>query len=224
MFQHWENWLKGTNQHLPVTFDPAFAQESPDHALLSPVHPLIRQAALSLAQPEPVFTVVQVKDARLPAGRHPFAIYCWHQRGIREDLVFQPVCLSEELQRLLPGVLENATAAPTMPQDTDHGRAPALEAKHHAIWQKARRDHQAHAARVAAFQRESLKTSHTARIALLNEQLAQAQEDRIRRMRQAQIANAELDYQRRLQDIDLAIARADIIAEEVASGVIIVER
>ena len=90
------------------------------------------------------------------------------------------------------------------------------------MWQKAREDHRTHAARVAAFQRESLKTSHAARMALLREQLAQAQEDRIRRMRQSQIDTAELDYQRHLQDIDLAIARADIISEEVASGIILI--
>ena len=41
-------------------------------------------------------------------------------------------------------------------------------------------------------------------------------------MRQSQIDTAELDYQRHLQDIDLAIARADIISEEVASGIIII--
>ena len=223
MFQRWENWLKGTNQHLPATFAPAFAQESPEHALLSLVHPLIRQAAHSLAQTDPISTALRVSDSGLPPGKHPFAIYCWHQRGTREELIFQPVCLSGPVQKKFTELLAGASSLAALPGDFEEAQVVELEVKHHAMWQKARQDHQAHASRVAAFQRESLKTSHAARLALLREQLAQATDDRIRRMRQSQIETAELDYQRHLQDIDLAIARADIIAEEVACGVIFVE-
>ena len=44
-YREWENWLKGTNPHLRITFDPGLATENPDVTLLSPVHPLVRQAA-----------------------------------------------------------------------------------------------------------------------------------------------------------------------------------
>jgi len=223
MFQRWEYWLKGPNQRLPVTFDPAYAQENPEHALLSPVHPLIRQASHSLAQTDPISTALRARDPDLPPGKHPFVIYCWHQRGNREDLIFQPVCLSEPVQKKFTELLADATSFDGLPEDFDQARVVELGTKHHAMWQKARQDHQAHASRVASFQRESLTTSHNARMALLREQFARVTEDRIRRMRQSQIETAELDYQRHLQDIDLDIARADIIAEEVASGVILIE-
>jgi ATP-dependent helicase HepA len=222
MVRQWENWLKGANPHLPVTFDPAFAQDSPDHALLSPVHPLIRQAAAQLVQSDHSFTALQVRGTGLTPGRFPLAIYCWHQKGIRETLVFQPISVSDDVQAQFADLVAKATTLPTSAEEASQTSTADLDAKHHTMWQKARDDHRTHAARVAAFQRESLKTSHAARRALLREQLAQAQEDRIRRMRQSQIDTAELDYQRHLQDIDLAIARADIISEEVASGIILI--
>jgi len=220
MVRQWENWLKGTQPHLPVTFDAKFAQENPGHALLSPIHPLIRQAAHHFANPEPSVTALQVENTGLPPGRFTFAIYCWHQKGIREDLVFQPIANSEAVQKRLPELIGKATTLPASSDDVAAMSFADLEASHHSMWQKARQTHQAHAARVAAFQRESLKTSHTARLALLREQLAQANDERIRRMRQSQLDTAELDFQRHLQDIELAATRADIISEEVASGVI----
>jgi superfamily II DNA or RNA helicase len=223
MVRQWENWLKGANPHLPVTFDPAFAQDSPDHALLSPVHPLIRQAAAQLVQTDRAFTALAVSGTGLTLGRFPFAIYCWHHKGIRETLVFQAISVSDQVQERFAEIVAKAVAIPISPEVASRTPTADLDAKHHTMWQKARDDHRTHAARVAAFQRESLKTSQAARMALLREQLAQAQEDRIRRMRQSQIDTAELDYQRHLQDIDLAIARADIISEEVASGIILIQ-
>lgn len=220
MVRQWENWLKGTQPHLPVTFDAKFAQENPGHALLSPIHPLIRQAAHHFANPEPSVTALQVENTGLPPGRFTFAIYCWHQKGIREDLIFQPIANSEAVQKRLPELIGNATKLAASPDDVAAMSFVDLEASHHSMWQKARQTHQAHAGRIAAFQRESLNTSHTARLALLREQLAQANDERIRRMRQSQLDTAELDYQRHLQDIELAATRADIISEEVASGVI----
>ena len=215
--------MNGANPHLPVTFDPAFAQDSPDHALLSPVHPLIRQAAAQLVQTDRAFTALEVSGTGLTLGRFPFAIYCWHHKGIRETLVFQAISVSDQVQERFAEIVAKAVAIHISPEVASRTPTADLDAKHHTMWQKARDDHRTHAARVAAFQRESLKTSQAARMALLREQLAQAQEDRIRRMRQSQIDTAELDYQRHLQDIDLAIARADIISEEVASGIILIQ-
>ena len=50
----------------------------------------------------------------------------------------------------------------------------------------------------------------------------QANEENIRRMRQAQIANTEVDFRRRMSELDKAAQRADISAQPVAFGVILV--
>ena len=76
---------------------------------------------------------------------------------------------------------------------------------------------------LAAYRRESLRTSHQARVALLQEQLQQATSENIRRMKQYQIANAEADYNRRLGELDDAMEKADITAAPVAYGILEVE-
>ena len=50
---------------------------------------------------------------------------------------------------------------------------------------------------------------------------AQATNEKIRRMRQGQLSNAEADYQRRLAELDEAVKKADLNAEPVAYGVVI---
>jgi hypothetical protein len=77
---------------------------------------------------------------------------------------------------------------------------------------------------LAEFQLESLTTSHQARMALLNEQLSQATHKKIRKMKESLIATAEADYARRVQNLEIAKERADIAAQPVVLGVLIVER
>jgi hypothetical protein len=43
-------------------------------------------------------------------------------------------------------------------------------------------------------------------------------------MRRSQIANAEADYARRIEELDMAVEKADVTAQAVACGVLIIER
>jgi ATP-dependent helicase HepA len=76
---------------------------------------------------------------------------------------------------------------------------------------------------LAQYRKESLQTSHQARLSQLHTQLAQASEENIRRMRQAQIINAEADFKRRMDEFDKAAQRADISAQSVAFGIVVVQ-
>jgi hypothetical protein len=57
---------------------------------------------------------------------------------------------------------------------------------------------------------------------LLEEQRDQANDERIRRMRESQIDTARLDFERRSSELADAPARADIVAEAIAFGVLAV--
>jgi hypothetical protein len=43
--REWESWLKGASPLLSIAFDASCASEYPDAILITPVHPLVRQAA-----------------------------------------------------------------------------------------------------------------------------------------------------------------------------------
>jgi ATP-dependent helicase HepA len=220
-YREWETWLKGGNPHLPITFESSCATQHPEAAFIMPLHPLVKQAAVSLDTKQRIVTSLKVQDREAPAGRYEFAIYQWRFHGVREDLVLQPIASSEAVTDHLSRLLEKAVDA--IADDggsTDSARWEELDVQHHNLWSVARTKHRQRTQELAKYRRESLSTSHRARMALLNEQLKQANNEKIRIMRHSQIATAEADYARHIQELDIAMERADVTAGPVAYGVI----
>jgi superfamily II DNA or RNA helicase len=223
-YREWENWLKGGDPHLPVTFESDCAMQQPEAAFIMPLHPLAKQAAMSFDTRLRATTALRVHANEVPSGQYEFAIYQWRFHGIREDLVLQPVASSEAITARLGHLLQ--VAVDITCDEPEVNGLPArneLDAEHHKLWSEARTKHRQRTQDLAEYRRESLTTSHRARIGLLREQLEQAGNEKIQKMRQAQIAAAEADYARRIQDLDIAMERADVTAEPVAYGVILVE-
>lgn len=224
-YREWENWLKGGNPHLLLTFEAECAMQHPEAAFIMPLHPLVKQASSAFDTRKRVITTLKVKSNEVPIGRYEFAIYQWQFYGIREDLILRPVASLEKVTAHLASLLEKAEDATT--DERGGTGSPVwddLDAQHYKLWSEARAKHQQRIRELAEYRRESLATSHRARISLLEEQLKQASNEKIQKMRQSQIAAAEADYARRIQDLDIAMERADVTAGPVAYGVLIVER
>jgi len=224
-YREWENWLKGGRQHLLVTFESECASRHTEAAFIMPLHPLVKQAAMSFEKESRIVTSMTISSQDVPAGSYEFAIYQWQFHGIREDMVFRPVSSSETVTRHLAALLAEAE------EDTKGERIQSnelgwddLDNQHYELWSEARSTHRRRTQELAEYRRESLATSHQARLSLIKEQLRQASDEKIRRMRQSQIDAAEADYARRIQDLDIAMKRADVTAEPVAYGVIEVKR
>ncbi len=220
-YRSWEEWLKGTDQHLAVTFDVTAAAESPEASFINLLHPLVRQAASSLSETPIVMTSCIVQDDNLPAGEYPFAIYQWRFHGLREDLCLQGISTEDAIADRVMELLEKGgpVGSDAMSILTDEV-VKELEKAHYNRWYAAKTEHQDHVILVADYRRESLNTSHSARMALLREQLANATDDNIRRMRRSQLGRAEADYQRRCDELAQSASKADIMAEPVAYGTI----
>jgi ATP-dependent helicase HepA len=214
-----ENWLKGNNPHLRVTFDPKAATENPDATLLSPVHPLVRQAANRFARQERAVTACEVQSDLVPASDYPFAIYQWRFLGLQEDLQLQPITLDDRVRtkfaQLLSGAEPRAVAPAEVPSSSVLDQ---LEAAHYTLWSAARDRHREETRKRAAFRLASLASSHAARLALLEDQFAKATDDRIRRMHQAQIERATAEQQRRTEEVNRAKDVTDVQAQVVAFG------
>ena len=223
--REWEKWLKGSDPHLPVTVDQQCATENPQTTFLTPVHPLVQQAANALRSDTRFVTGVSVVDDSLPIRDYPFAVYEWHLLGVREDLELRIVCPEEKVATRMTQLLQDGAPLHLTPDDIPPKSAfDSLDTEHYRLWSEARRNHQDRTRQIVEYRRESLKTSHAARLALLREQLNQASDEKIHRMRQSQIASAEADYARRMQELDEATSRADITAQVVGFGVLRVER
>ena len=223
-YRQWETWLKGGNPHLPVTFEADCATQHPEVTFVMPLHPLVKQAALSSDAKQRIITTLKAQTNKIPLGCYEFAIYRWLFHGIREDLEFKPIASSTALTPQLVHLLEKAVDA-SINEQVDPG-SPVwddLDALQHKQWSAARATHAQRTRELAAYRRESLSTSHQARIRLLEEQLEQASNENIQRMRQSQLATAHADYDRRIQELDSAIQKVDVIAEPVAYGVLTIE-
>ena len=220
--REWENWLKGHDQHITVTFEADCATQHPKAAFIMPIHPVVKQAARALGTEDNVVTVLKAQTDVVPAGRYDFSIYQWQLLGIKEDMILKPITTSEVLTPHLSHLLEGA-----VDNDLREGNPPlmrdALETLHQQLWTEEREKHRQRTRALASYRRESLRTSHQARVALLQEQLRQATSENIQRMKQYQIANAEADYNRRIRELDEAMAKADITAQPVAYGILEVE-
>lgn len=222
-YREWENWLKGGNPHLLVTFESDCATQHHEAAFIMPLHPLVKQAAMSFDTGQRVFTTLKVQANEVPAGRYEFAIYQWRFHGIREDLVLRPIASSETVTAYLGRLLEKAVATADNQKSSSLPVWDELDTQHYKLWAEARAKHRQRTQELAEYRRESLSTSHRARIALLEEQLKQASNEKIQKMRQSQIDAAEADYARHSQDLDIAMERADVIAEPVAYGTLTIE-
>ncbi len=220
-YREWENWLKGGNPHLLITFEADCATQHSEASFIMPLHPLVKQAAMSFDAKQRVVTKLKVQANEVPAGKYEFAIYQWRFHGVREDLVLRPIASSDAVTPYLGCLLEKAVDAAV--NDQESSVSPVwnkLDAQHYKLWSEARAKHQQRTQKLAEYRRESLSTSHRARIALLEEQLKQASDEKIQRMRQSQITAAEADFARRIQDLDIALERADLTAEPVAYGIL----
>jgi ATP-dependent helicase HepA len=220
--RNWERWLKGNDAYLTLTFDAATAADRHDIAFINPTHPLARQAAHIINPEAPPVCILRAATDTIAPGRYPYAIYRWQKLGLKDDFTFQPVCTTTALIDHLLTLLAAAEAGAT-PLPLTTNEETALEEAHYRLWSDARAEHVEQVQQHARSRQASLDTTHAARLAVLEEQRDANADTRIRRMRESQIEAARRDYERRAGELRMAPAQADVIAEAVAFGVLMVE-
>lgn len=223
--RYWEQWLKSSEPHLPITFEGQCANTHRKAHLLTPVHPLIRQAAKALDHEDNVEVYLSISDKYLPEGVFPFAVYQWELLGLRRDLEIVPVSTNKKIKQKLLELLQHADCA-----EQDKVRKvkqvdiDQLEAEHYLLWKQALKDYQNLVSNQAKYKKSSLKASYKGRMALLNHNLLSANEEKIQRMRQSQIAAATYDYQQRIEALNMTSDRVDITTERIVIGTIEIRR
>lgn len=219
----WERWLKGTTPTLQVTFDQECSVENENTVLLSLGHPLIRQAALYLQEPEPIFTRLWASHPTTPTGIHPFAIYRWQRQGVRRDEEIVAVAAEPAVSTSLLELLPTAQTAPNLSLP-DQEVLDSLDSIHHRLWLAAATGHAEDNRHLIGIRIQSLNASHRARRALLERQIAQATNDKIRIMKQAELERAESDFKCRVAALKIAETSGDIRATPIVFGIIEIGR
>lgn len=222
LYREWGKWLKASEANLSITFNSDYAMENRKIVFITPIHPLVRQAATALNEKIPSYCIFKASNISLPGGKYPFVIYQWKKIGIKTETSLQIICNSESVSRSFLKIMRSAVDAMDEYALPEKNIFEALDKQHYLLWTEAKKAHQRDTAQMVAFRMESLKTSHMARQNQLQDLLKKANNENIRRMRESQIATAEGDYKRRAKEIQEANLKAEIIAEPIAFGLIVI--
>jgi superfamily II DNA or RNA helicase len=219
--RRWISWLKGGDPNIQVTFDREAARDNPSAVLLTPAHPLVRQAADALGGDNSLDASLRARSDSTAPGKYQFAIYQWRLTGIRPDARLLAVTPYDAIQTNFFTLL--GTADDAQSGALSQSERADLDAIHHKLWSEARAKHREDTSATAAFRRESFLASHRARLATLRELESGAAEQRIRKMRAAQITAAETEAKHRLAQLAKAENEADILFRPVIYGTLEVQ-
>ena len=166
----WERWLKGANPHLAITFDGHCANENRSVHLLTPAHPIMRQAAKALDATGNAEVHLTVNDSELPEGVHPFAVFQWELIGLRRDLNIVAVAVDDTINSRLLELLKSATDSPESEgRSVTPDQTSELEARHYEMWNEALAAYREQVTNLVQFKQTSLSVSHRGRLAILEE-------------------------------------------------------
>jgi hypothetical protein len=218
--REWERWLKGSEQHLSITFESECSNNS-KVTFLTPFHPLVRQAANHFIIKGKAFVNLEVFSNDVKPGDYRFAIYQWTYQGVRKDHCLKTITESDTIAAHIDDLLKTAIDC----SDADlagmqEESANDFDTRHHAVWTLSKNEHIADNSRIIRYQKQSLEVSHKARLAILNDSLQNNPDKGIQRMRQSEILKADADYKRHTQLLDGAEKKADIKFAPVVYGIL----
>lgn len=218
----WELYLKGNEPNHTLTFDSETAEKNRNAFFITPVHPLIKQAAAHFASSKTVNIHLELRSDEIPAGDYPMSVYAWNYVGIRSNFRLMTICENEQLAEELPEYILTATAVDYSTKLKKEAW-DALEGKHVSLWQEERKKHVEKTRQTASYKLESLKNNYQNRKLLLERKIAEDGDERIALMHRTELENATVRYEQKVKDIEKQIERADILIELVANGVVTVK-
>lgn len=221
--RRWENYLKGTEAIHKITFVSECAVRERKAFFITPMHPLVKQAAEYLSSDKPVYLHLMSNSDDLPEGSYLFSVFAWNYAGLQPAFKVVPVCSDERIEQELIDVLLDADSVTDGVQPAESAWA-ALEEKQVALWQSEKARYQEEVRAAANYKLESISSNYRNRKRNLERKIADALDERLIRMYSSELSSATENYNARVEQIESRIARADIYTSLVANGVLEIRR
>ena len=218
----WEVYLKGNNPNHPITFDSETAEKERNSFFITPVHPLVKQAASYFATNKLVYIHLEYHSDEVPAGDYPMSIYAWNYVGIRSSFKLVAICEEPIIAAELPEYILTANAV-DYPSKLNQDSWKALEEHHIRLWSEEKAQHTESTKQIARYKLESLSNNYKNRKMVLERKIAEAGDSRIVTMHQSELENATQRYKLKVAEIEEKIAKADIHTTLIANGIITVK-
>ena len=219
----WELYLKGTEPMHKITFVSEVATKERKAFFITPMHPLVKQAAKYFAQDKPRYLHLELYTDEYPAGKYPFSIYAWTYVGIQPMFKVVPICSDLTIEADLIEILQTSSTT-TAPVDVDKTMWGALEGRHIALWQKDKAKHIESVQSIADFRIESISSNYRSRKRSLEQKILDSFDEKIIRMYRSELQTATDNYETKIAEINARVSRADIHTALVANGIIEIKR
>lgn len=221
--RRWENYLKGSEPVHKITFVSETADKERKAFFITPMHPLVKQAAKYYATNSVSHIHLEYYTDALPEGTYPFSVYAWSYVGLTPMFRVVPICDNKMISAELTDILQEANTS-TENTVVDKNTWAGLEERHISLWQKEKENYLAGIQNTANYKLESIASNYRNRRRNLEQKIRDAFEERIRRMYQSELNTATERYQIKVNEINDRTARADIHTSLIANGIIDIKR
>ena len=220
--KEWENWLRGTDTNLPITFEPNQKSDGKPAKFINILHPLVKQAAHFFNTSNQLYISLLYSSNEIPEGTYPFALYLWIKKGWKNELIYQPVCPNEFIKDNFIDIIKDATNGGL--NDASLIDSQKLDAIHYKLWDEAKRKFSDYNSRLIDSKMETLKYSFYNRIANIKQILETNPDERIKIMKKSELEKLKAEEKSRIEEYENKKKEIDILAETVAYGLIEVKR
>ena len=221
--RRWDNYLKGSEPMHRLTFASETAAKDRKAFFITPMHPLVKQAAKYYANSNVSYIHLDYYTDDMPEGTHSFSIYAWSYVGLNPMFKVVPVCEDQLLEDELIDILQEADTSPEH-STVEKGMWKELETKHIALWKQEKEKYLTGIQNTANYKLESISSNYRNRRRTLEQKVLDAFDEKIRRMYQSELNTAIEKYQIKVDEINDRASRADIHTALIANGIIDVKR
>ena len=218
----WEVYLKGNNPNHQITFDSETAEKNRNAFFITPVHPLVKQAAAYFATNNLVYIHLEYHSDNVPANDYPMSIYAWDYVGVQSNFKLVAICNEPQIEAELPEYILTASAV-EYSSKLSSDAWDSLEKQHISMWQSEKEKHKQTTSQIASYKLESLRNNFHNQKIVLERKIAEAVDERIATMRRSELENATQRYEQKVAEIQEQIKKADIHTTLIANGVITVK-
>jgi len=213
----WAKYLRSSAPVCGIAFNQDAAKDIKT-LFLTPVHPLVRQAATFFSSDKHLTTVVEVSSSDIAPGTYPFQFYIWDYTGGRPRTQLLPICADAEVQRELSSIMQGAVST-EIKHDGADTEWDKLAEHHLTLWQTEREKYQNDAEALCRFKIESLVKSVNARKSSAQQQ---TKDEKILKMRVSQIERLDGELAAKKQRLEESAQLADIHTTLLVNGVLVV--
>ena len=221
MNRKWELYLKGDEYVHPLTFSSEAAEKNRNAFFITPVHPLLKQAAEFFKTEDQVCVHLDYFSDEVPKGDYLMAIYAWDYIGLRSNFRLVPVCENAVLETMLPEYIMTASEAEKT-ESRKNMDWNALEEKQVTSLMKERERHMEATRQFAKYKVESLRNNFNNRRIVLERKISESQSPKLINMHSSELATARERFELKNAEIAKQVANADIHSTLIANGIITV--